>query len=259
MEFSENGWAADGRTSIASYAVPGGMIPVRKGDVATVLVWCAQRWHATVEPLQWPGCWGYADRNVRGSASVISNHSSGTAIDLNAPAHPRGVPAKQTMTPAKIAACRAIVAASNGVLRWGGDYTAPSLPDAMHFEINAGPNQVAALANQIRSGFTAAPSEEDDLTPDQDARLKNIEKLLGALKPGMILPARSPNARVKQDDAFGMAMNAQAEAADARTAIEALAKKLTAGPVAGPAQLSDADVQRIATAVLNELARRATG
>lgn len=149
---SQNGWATEGRGCIASFPIPGGLIPVRRGDVATVLTWCAQQWHLTVEPLKWPGCWGYADRNVRGSATVISNHASGTAIDLNAPAHPRGVPASKTMTPAQIAAVRAIVAATSGVVRWGGDYRPPSQPDAMHLEINAGSREVAALAARIRAG-----------------------------------------------------------------------------------------------------------
>ena len=81
---SANGWTCPGREVIASYSLPGGKVALRKGDVSVVLLWCANRWHETVEPLVWPGVWGYAERLVRGSTTTISDHASGTAIDLNA-------------------------------------------------------------------------------------------------------------------------------------------------------------------------------
>jgi hypothetical protein len=63
-------------------------------ETAAIFADLAARYHATVEPLVWPGCWGYALRPIKGT-NTYSNHSSGTAIDLNAPAHPQGVAAGQ--------------------------------------------------------------------------------------------------------------------------------------------------------------------
>jgi hypothetical protein len=245
------------------------LIPVRKGDVATVLVWCAQRWHATVEPLVWPGCWGYADRNVRGSTTVISNHSSGTAIDLNAPAHPRGVPAKQTMTPAKIAACRAIVNTSGGVLRWGGDYTAPSLPDAMHFEINADPNRVAAFANQIRTGqvgTTNTPGGDwfDMATKDDLAAVVNaaIDAKLGRTiweTTGSLPNRRGPGGTELKgggaDSLWGYSINADGFGYRVEQLLTQVAARVGAGNSAPPV-LTPADRTAIATEVANLLAAR---
>lgn len=74
--------------------------------------------------------WGYAKRNVVGD-TVPSNHSSGTAIDLNATAHVLG--ATNTYTDAQERNIRARLKAMHGVIRWGGDYK--NRKDEMHFEI----------------------------------------------------------------------------------------------------------------------------
>ena len=58
---------------------------------------------------------------------------------------------------------------------------------------------------------------------EQRELLTGIRELLKS-KPGLRLPARSVNCRVKEDDEFGHTMSAEAEAADARvTAEKALA------------------------------------
>lgn len=150
---------------IASYSLPGGKVALRKGDASVVLLWAATQWHQHVEPLRWPGVWGYASRNVRGSATDLSNHASGTAIDLNAPAHPLGTAPSDNFSPAQIAAIRAIVAQSRGVLRWGGDYTGRK--DGMHLELNAGGAAVAAFADELRAGTpAAAPTPRRDIVID---------------------------------------------------------------------------------------------
>src|SRR5690606_27057234 len=77
--------------------------------------------------------WGYAERPIRGS-SVISNHASGTAIDLNATKHPLG--ASGTFTSTQVTRIREILAVTRNHVRWGGDYTGRK--DEMHFEINDG-------------------------------------------------------------------------------------------------------------------------
>jgi hypothetical protein len=118
---------------------------VRRGDVATVLLFVAERFHHTVEPLHAHQCWGYAYRKIRGSSSVLSNHASGTAIDLNAPAHPLG--ARGTLTREKVAAIRRILAFCDGTVRWGGDYR--HRKDEMHFEIVRPAADVAVIAKKI--------------------------------------------------------------------------------------------------------------
>src|SRR5689334_4497520 len=94
MALSQNGFPALSEPPPA-YLIPGTdvKVRVRGGDVATVLVEVARRFNAEVEPLALyrPGDeWGWAYRPVRGQSVVLSNHSSGTAIDLNATRHPRG-------------------------------------------------------------------------------------------------------------------------------------------------------------------------
>lgn len=156
MATSQNGYRANDRSLIASYAVPGGKLAMRKGDVATVLAYVAKRFHSEVEALKWPGNWGYAERPIRGSSTTLSNHASGTAIDLNAPAHPLGIPAERNFSTSQISKIRKIVADCDGVVRWGGSYSGRK--DPMHFEINKGTAAVRALAKKIRAGHKPGPS-----------------------------------------------------------------------------------------------------
>lgn len=153
MATSQNGYRANDRSLIASYKVPGGKISMRKGDVATVLSYVAKRFHSEVEKLKWPGNWGYAERKIRGGSS-LSNHASGTAIDLNAPAHYLG--ARGTFSSTQLRAIRRILNDCEGVIRWGGDYRGRK--DEMHFEINKGTAAVRSLANKIRAGKKPGPS-----------------------------------------------------------------------------------------------------
>lgn len=153
--YSQNGWPVVGSDKIASYLVPGTTVklPVRRGDVATVLIYVARRFHKEVQPLHYCWCWGYAVRAVRGQTNGYSNHASGTAIDLNAPNFPlgtRNMTSRQRLAVAKIVAdCRID---GKPVVRAGAFYS--TRPDEMHFEIIAGPTLVARLAAKIRAGAT---------------------------------------------------------------------------------------------------------
>lgn len=153
MAVSQNGYRANDRSLIASYSIPGGKVSLRKGDVATVLVYFAKRFHSEVEPLKWPGVWGYAERKIRGGSS-LSNHASGTALDVNAPAHWLG--AVGTFSSAQLRKLRTILNDLEGVLRWGGDYRGRK--DEMHVEINKGTAAVRAVAKKIRAGDLPGPS-----------------------------------------------------------------------------------------------------
>ncbi len=147
MATSQNGWAVataaqQDRTAVHGVTVPNGVL---KGDVATVLHHLMDRFHREVEPLRAGWCWGWFVKSIEGSTS-ISNHASGTAIDLNAPAHPMGE--RNTFSSTKRAAIRRILDDLDGVVRWGGDYT--GRPDDMHFEIVKSAAAVHAVAVRIK-------------------------------------------------------------------------------------------------------------
>lgn len=183
MAVSQNGLLANDRSLIHTLTVPGTTVrlPVRKGPVGDLLVWAAARWHREVEPLIPGTCWAYAERTIRGSATVLSNHASGSAIDLNAPKHPLGVPASRNLSPAQIDRVHRIIDDAQGCLRWGGDYDNParggvkgSRPDPMHIEVVASEARCAAVLGQ-----NCSPQDsEDDLTPDERKMLTEIHAAL---------------------------------------------------------------------------------
>lgn len=146
---SQNGWYAnsDPKTiNVVSFNVAGVNFPngVKGGNVETVLRYVAEQFHKTVEPLRSGECWGYYYKSIEGS-TTLSNHASGTAIDINAPAHPMGV--RGTFSTTKLAAIRRILTYLEGVVRWGGDYAGRA--DEMHFEINDNAAEVARIAKKI--------------------------------------------------------------------------------------------------------------
>lgn len=165
MATSQNGWpvaTADqqDRSPVHGVTMPNG---VRRGDVATVLHHLMDRFHREVEELVPGWCWGWHVKVIEGSTS-ISNHASGTAVDLNAPRHPLGV--RNTFTPAQRARIRAILADLDGVVRWGGDYTGRR--DDMHFEIVKNAAAVKRVADRIK---------EDDM-PSVDDIVKAVRPLI---------------------------------------------------------------------------------
>lgn len=160
---SYNGWPVGTPASaigVASYYVPGTsiLIPVKSGDVATVLMYVAGRFNAEVQPLRAGQVWGYDYRKNVNNPSVWSNHASGTAIDLNSALHPNG--AKNTFSSYEVAVIRNILAVCGNVIYWGGDYRGTT--DEMHFEIDVAPGdpQLPALVSRIQgnSGQSTAVS-----------------------------------------------------------------------------------------------------
>jgi hypothetical protein len=79
--------------------------------------------------LTWAGSW--VPRYVRGSRKYLSNHSWGTAFDINVPWNGLGkVPALK----GKKGSVRELVGIANeNGLFWGGHYQ--NRPDGMHFEV----------------------------------------------------------------------------------------------------------------------------
>ena len=106
--------------------------------MAPLLVALAADWHKLVEPIDAGtlDTWGYAFRPIRGQTETLSNHSSATAIDFSANAHPLGQ--RNTFTNEQEVIIRQIVAKYG--CKWGGDYK--NRADEMHVEINLTPKEV---------------------------------------------------------------------------------------------------------------------
>lgn len=158
MATSQNGYSAP--VSPIRYELPGGVVPLRAGAAGALLAWVGRQFHSRVEGLIWPGCWGYAYRDIRG-ATQLSNHASGTALDLNAPKHPLGTDPAANFTATQIRAIRSIVTQTEGCVRWGGDYTGRK--DPMHFEINASEQQCAAVLAKLTAAGGASTTGDDDM------------------------------------------------------------------------------------------------
>lgn len=146
---SANGWkASKDKTEIGikSFQVPGTSLKLQCAEAcAPLLIGFTSKFHKLIEPVDGATLddWGYCFRDVRGVTGKLSNHSSGTAIDLNATKHPLGKIG--TFPNEKVPMIRAL--AKKYGLIWGGDYK--SRKDEMHFEIALPPAKVAALIAKL--------------------------------------------------------------------------------------------------------------
>jgi hypothetical protein len=137
---------------LRKWVVPGTNrhLNLRDGSAGFLLIHLAVWFDQVVEPLDHEATWddwGYAKRPVRGTTTVYSNHSSGTAMDLNATRHPMGVATGRTFTPKQQTAIRKRLKFYDGCIAWGGDYK--NRPDAMHFEIDKLMGPVEARARKL--------------------------------------------------------------------------------------------------------------
>jgi hypothetical protein len=154
MATSQNGYKANDASLIAGYTIARDVkINLRKGDVSVVLLHFARWYDQHIEPLTAKDTGGYNPRDIIGS-NVLSNHASGTAEDLRWNKHPMGK--EGTFTAGQAAKIREQLKFYDGVIRWGGDYTARK--DEMHYEINKAPAAVTAVANKIRGEASTTPS-----------------------------------------------------------------------------------------------------
>jgi hypothetical protein len=146
---SPNGWpASEDRKAIGiqSFVVPGTKLKiVCAKDVAPILVAFCKEFHELVEPIDQGQLddWGYAFRMTRGSDKVLSNHSSGTAVDLNALKHPLG---KSNTFNKEQCNIITLLITKYG-LAWGGHYK--KRKDEMHFEIKMNKEQVKQKIKQL--------------------------------------------------------------------------------------------------------------
>jgi len=146
---SHNGWpASKNRTEIGvkSFTVPGTKLKLACAEaVAPLLINFASEFHHLVEKIDKGDLddWGYAFRTIRGSDVHVSNHASGTAIDINATKHPLGK--RGTFTKSQEKTIRELCQYYG--LRWGGDYQVRA--DEMHFEVLLSPEKAEELIERL--------------------------------------------------------------------------------------------------------------
>ena len=149
MARSQNGYPANevSRTQVRNIPGTSRNVRLEAGDAGYLLLHFASWFDEFIESVDGGQLddWGYAERPIRGGTS-LSNHASGTALDLNAPRHPMGV--RGTFTRAQTRAIREQLKVYDGCIRWGGDYS--GRPDEMHFEINRPARDVARVAKRLR-------------------------------------------------------------------------------------------------------------
>lgn len=209
MASSQNGWRANDRTTVSSRVIPGTKtkLTVRNGAPGDLLLEVAAFYNRTVESIDGTGDnWGYAERNIRGSSTTLSNHASGTAIDLRATKHPLGTQPTANFTAAQIAACHRIVAACSGAVRWGGTYSGRK--DSMHWELADGSTDrscSAALA-RLRDtvGLSPTPAQVYPGAPplSRGSTGEEVRRLQ------RVIAAWYPTLKLQVDGSFGPATEA---------------------------------------------------
>lgn len=148
---SQNGWPylAPDSGKLHTWVIPSRTgeftLRMRNGSAGFVLAVFALWFSEVVQQVRGKilDDWGYASRDIRGS-TVVSNHASGTAMDLNARAHGLGI--RDTFSDRHERWIHKRLRANKGVIRWGGDYV--NRADEMHFEIVQG---LAATERQARA------------------------------------------------------------------------------------------------------------
>ncbi|MEU6992343.1 hypothetical protein ABZ953_16995 [Streptomyces sp. NPDC046465] len=155
---SENGWpveeAADRGGAIWTQPVPGSplALPLRLGDVSTVLIHVVRRYHYEIDTLRPDEVTGFTppSRALRGHST---NHSSGTALAIRPGWYPPGV--RGGLIEHHVAVVRDILAECRGVVAWGGTFPTP---DESHFHIAVPPSdpQLRHVARRIH-GWADVP------------------------------------------------------------------------------------------------------
>lgn len=151
MVSSYNGYRAlETSSKCRKWIIPGTdrHIYMKGGHIGFILAYFILWFHERVEKIspdnQWDD-WGWAYRPVRGTTSKLSNHASGTAVDINATQHPLGK--RGTFTWWQVKKIHWTLRRLKGHVFWGGDYQYRA--DEMHFEAVKKPG-VRAVARKLR-------------------------------------------------------------------------------------------------------------
>ena len=148
-EKSANGWPASkdpNEIAIKPFLVKGTKIKLRANKVAgELLAAFAAEFNEKVEAIDGGSLddWGYCYRPIRGTTANLSNHASGSAIDLNSTKHPLGK--DKTFTKEQEKTIQQLI--KKYKLAWGGNYK--KRKDEMHFELDCTPDEAAALAVEL--------------------------------------------------------------------------------------------------------------
>lgn len=168
---SQNGWPAHPEPDVVNLeqmtiSLESGKsvtLPLRK-ETADALVKMVKWWDVNVEPVN-PGDTGsYNYRTIR-DRRQLSNHASGTAVDINGSQHPLG--ARGTVSSEQAAAITAQATVLG--LKWGGTYKGRA--DEMHFEVNTPAPAAAVAASEAvwQKKYGAAGSGADANAPSDVA------------------------------------------------------------------------------------------
>jgi hypothetical protein len=198
------GWPNCSRSQIVTLVRNDGLrLPVHQ-DIAglvAILLDLTELSGYDVKPGQ---TWGYACRAIAGT-STPSNHSWGTAVDINAPSNPRrarGLP-RITDIPKKVVALW-----KNHGFRWGGDY---SWPDAMHMEFMGTAADAQRIERRLRAYLGSATPTVPHI-PDRKPPAADFPGTVRMGDTGVKVRAwqRALNAagyRIDVDGVFGPATN----------------------------------------------------
>jgi hypothetical protein len=147
---SQNGWPASSNPT--SVGIKAFSFPLRGQQrrivvaeaVAPQFIEIIQWWDQNIEPVTQLGSWNYREIRGKEGTGKLSNHSSGTAVDINWDKHPLG--AVGTIPPAQADALRRKVASLG--LRWGGDYKRRK--DEHHIEVAYSPIRQSAVLQALK-------------------------------------------------------------------------------------------------------------
>ncbi|WP_441251739.1 hypothetical protein [Kitasatospora sp. McL0602] len=164
---SANGWPVEAAANHVStvwtrpVAGTGLTVELRIGDVEAILVYLARRFHYEVEQLQVGDLAGWRELGALRADLPESNLASGTAVRIRP-----GAAAKGGLFASQELALREILAACEGVVRWGGD---DSRVDESLFYVDAGPDdeRVRRLADRLRA-WDATPGAGAGAGPDRN-------------------------------------------------------------------------------------------
>lgn len=197
MATSQNGWKVresynDPRL-VRLAGFPGSTLDV----VLPIFDYLVSEFNRRVEPVEGPvrDDWAYNYRPIRGT-TTISNHASGTAVDLNALKHPQGVTG--TFTSTQVGEIRKILSELDDVVQWGGDWITVGRPDEMHFEIRRSVSEEKVLDVARRLATNPVPRTSGTITVQagdgwwQTARRAGVtmSELLAANKATVSTPIR---------------------------------------------------------------------
>lgn len=151
--FSQNGWTSNADRNaidVKNFLIDGANQHFAMAEgAAPVLAAFAKEFNTSVVPINAPGTvfddWGYGCSDSRGIDAMLSNHASGTAIDINATKHIQGsVVSGYTLTQQ----VTINTLCHKYGLRWGFNYHQNK--DPMHFEIVESPAQVKARIAKMK-------------------------------------------------------------------------------------------------------------